>query len=171
MPKASEIVRQVSKLRNINFRVITLREPPKDKLVSYLDAEHRGDEPPALDRCARAEILVQGSTGSNDLIELILDLERKTIVKQQHLIGKHSYIDTTYMKAVENACLSNPQIKESVYKLDLPDGATPIVEPWAYATDGENDMSSRITMVSPPCPSSHQVVPPDSHNSAGSTSA
>jgi primary-amine oxidase len=50
------------------------------------------------------------------------------------------------MKQVETACLGDSRVQDEVKKLQLPDGATVIVEPWTYATDGMNDMSSRITM-------------------------
>ena len=134
--------------QKLNFRVITLREPLKDELVPYLDAEHqRGHALPHLSRCARVEIIVRGSKGSNDLIELIVDLGKTAVVKQQHLEGKHSYIDSAYMKEVEEACLVNPEVQAEIKTLDLPEGATVIVEPWAYATDGSNDMSRRISMV------------------------
>lgn len=135
----------------LNFRVITLQEPPKDELVPYLDAEHRGDDDvPAPQRCARVEVLVKTSTNDNDLIELIIDLNLGSVVKQEHLVGKHSYIDAAYMKEVEEACMADSRVQDEVKALQLPDEASVIVEPWAYATDGSNDMSKRITMVCPP---------------------
>jgi primary-amine oxidase len=134
----------------VNFRVITLREPPKAELIPYLDAEHQGLPPPsAPTRSARVEIIVKASSNKSDLIELIVDLDSRTITKQQHLEGKHSYIDSAYMKEVEKACNSNCKVQDEIKKLDLPQGASVIIEPWAYATDGSNDMSRRITMVSP----------------------
>lgn len=130
----------------MNFRVITLLEPPKDALAPYLDAEQAGQTPPSLQRCARVEVLVKRNTGNNELIELIVDLGNHVVVKQQHLAGKHSYIDASYMKEVEQTCISDSSVQAEIQKLKLPDGATVIVEAWAYATDGSNDMSRRITM-------------------------
>lgn len=133
----------------MNFRVIYLREPPKDKLSVYLESEHLGKHAPTkLNRCARVEVLVQNDTDKNDLREFIVDLDNILISKQKYLVGKHSYIDSAYMKEVEEACMANANVQQGIQTLDLPHGASVIVEPWAYATDGSNDMSRRLTMVS-----------------------
>ncbi|QSS63854.1 amine oxidase [Histoplasma capsulatum] len=50
------------------------------------------------------------------------------------------------MKAVEASCLANDEVQATIRSLDLPAGSTVVVEPWAYATDGMNDMAQRITM-------------------------
>jgi primary-amine oxidase len=51
------------------------------------------------------------------------------------------------MKAVEEACLADERVQAEIKTLNVPDGATVVVEPWAYATDGMNDMTDRVTMV------------------------
>jgi primary-amine oxidase len=51
------------------------------------------------------------------------------------------------MKQVEQACLANKKVQDEIRSLDLPEGAVVVVEPWAYATDGMNDMTQRVTMV------------------------
>ena len=38
------------------------------------------------------------------LIGLIVNLEGNSAIKQQHLEGEHSYIDSTYMEGVGEAC-------------------------------------------------------------------
>ncbi|CAN9441950.1 unnamed protein product [Alternaria alternata] len=121
----------------LNFRVITLREPPKDELVTYLEAEHRRDQAlPKISRCVRVEILVRSKNGANDLFELIVAIDSNNVIGKQHLEGKHSYIDAAYMKEVEEACLRDPKVQAEIITLNLPEGASVIVEPWAYATDG-----------------------------------
>lgn len=152
------IARPIFKDQEPNFRVITLREPPKEELIQFLDAEHRGNEKlPVLQRCARVEVLVKNSTDGNDLIELIIDLDSSSVVKQECLVDKHSYIDAAYMKEVEEACILDTQVQDQIKALQLPEEASIIVEPWAYATDGSNDMSKRITMVS--SPTIHDINP------------
>lgn len=121
----------------MNFRVITLKEPPKSELIMYLEAEHRRDHALLdLSRCARVEVLVKNSKGANGLVELVVDIDEEVVVKQQHLEGKHSYIDSAYMKEVEEACIADPKVQAEIETLDLPEGASVIIEPWAYATDG-----------------------------------
>jgi primary-amine oxidase len=131
----------------LNFRVITLQEPEKKEMVVFLDREHRGQptdiRPP---RIARIQVVREDST-KNQLLELFIDLDQATVIKQQHLVGKHSYIDSAYMRAVEKACETDKRVQAEIRKLELPAGATTCIEPWAYATDGSNDMSERTTMV------------------------
>ncbi|CAH0023596.1 unnamed protein product [Clonostachys rhizophaga] len=130
-----------------NFRVITLQEPPKQQMIAYLDKEHRkqpiGQVPT---RCARVEVVITGPKQNNNLFELFVDLDDNKVFEKKHLEGKHSYIDAEYMQAVEKACLANQRVQEEIRSLDLPSGSTVVVEPWAYATDGMNDMTTRVTM-------------------------
>ncbi|KAM5347546.1 hypothetical protein ACJ41O_007370 [Fusarium nematophilum] len=145
--KAAAIVRPHFVGRNINFRVITLREPPKNEMTRFLEKEHgnqpTGQPPP---RCARVEVVLENKSGNHELFELLVDLDDERVAAKQHHKGKHSYIDPEYMKKVEVACLADADVQEEIRRLDLPDGATVVVEPWAYATDGMNDMAQRVTM-------------------------
>lgn len=142
--KAANIVRPLFPGVSPNFRVITLKEPPKTEMVAYL-AKRLQRTTPA--RTARVQVVVPGVDTADALHELIVDLDKDTILDKRNLKGKHSYIDASYMKEVERACLADERIQTEIRKLNLPSGSTPCVEPWAYATDGINDMSSRVTMV------------------------
>ena len=98
-------------------------------------------------RCARVQIILRTDQNVNELYELIADLD-KCAVTQQHLLkGKHSYIEASYMKAVEQACLANEDVQNEIDLLELPAEGIVTVEAWAYATDGMNDMTERTTMV------------------------
>ena len=146
--KAAEVVRSLYVGKDVNFRVITLKEPPKNDMTAFLDHEQR--KLPAQwtpIRCARVEIMLKTAAGENELHEIHVDLDKRSVVNQQVLKGKHSYIDSGYMKEVENACMADQRVRDEIKKLDLPAGASVVVEPWAYATDGQNDMSKRVTMV------------------------
>jgi primary-amine oxidase len=90
----------------------------------------------------------RGESGSNELIEILVNIDSQSVIGTEHLIGKHSYIDSAYMQAVEKACRADPRIDAEIQKLKLPPGATVVIEAWAYATDGMNDMNERTTMVS-----------------------
>jgi primary-amine oxidase len=148
IPRAAAIVRPHFGSQEPNFRVITLQEPPKNETIRFLDSEHGGrhtDHAPT--RCARVEVVIRLSGEENALFELLVDLDNNKTIAKQHQRGKHSYIDTTFMQQVEEACLANPEVQEQTRVLDLPEGSSVVVEPWAYATDGENDMSKRLSMV------------------------
>lgn len=121
-------------------------------MIQYLEKEHHrqtiGEIPT---RSARVEVVVKGANDANELFELFVDLHNDKVSHKQHLKGKHSYIDADYMKAVETACLANDEVQAEIRSLDLPAGSTVVVEPWAYATDGMNDMIQRLTMVCRTC--------------------
>jgi primary-amine oxidase len=148
--RAATIVRPHFGPQEPNFRVITLQEPPKQEMIRYLDSEHGGkpfEHTPT--RCARVEVVIKLKE-EIALFELLVDLDNNKVVAKQHQRGKHSHIDTTFMQQVEAACLSDEKVHEQIRILDLPEGSSVVVEPWAYATDGENDMSRRLSMVSVP---------------------
>lgn len=132
----------------LNFRVITLKEPPKNLMIEFLEREHRlkhgGQAPP---RCARVEVIVKKPAQKPQLWEILVNLDEGKIEAKKHLEGKHTYIDPSYMREVEKACLADKRVQEEIRSLDLPPGSTAIVEPWAYATDGMHDMTDRVTMV------------------------
>lgn len=120
-------------------------------MLRFLEKEHAmqpvNDRPA---RMARVQVVTRDASGKNKLMELLVDLDRAVVVKQEHLAGKHSYIDSNYMQSVEKACLADVRVQEEIKKLALPTGASVIVEAWAYAPDGMNDMSERVTMVDTP---------------------
>ncbi|KAF4965109.1 hypothetical protein FSARC_7048 [Fusarium sarcochroum] len=130
--RASRIVRPHFGGPDPNFRVITLLEPAKKQMIPYLEKEHSkkpiGQIPT---RNARVEASIKGDAGENQLFELIVDLDDNKVAQKQH---------------VEAACLANEEVQAEVRSLDLPTGATVVVEPWAYATDGMNNMTERVTM-------------------------
>jgi primary-amine oxidase len=133
----------------LNFRVITLKEPPKQDMIAFLERERLGQSHvsrPA--RIAFVQVIVCADSGTNELTELLVDINRGAVVQREILVGKHSFIDPAYMKAVENSCISDERVQLEIKKLKLPEGASVVVEPWAYATDGMNDMSERTSMVS-----------------------
>ncbi|KAL3605109.1 hypothetical protein FPOAC2_00051 [Fusarium poae] len=145
--RASRIVRPHFGDQDPNFRVITLLEPAKKEMIPYLEKEHHKQPTGYVPtRYARVEASIKGDAGENQLFELIVNLDDDKVAQKQHVKGKHSYIDSNYMKDVEAACLANEEVQAEIRTLDLPAGATVVVEPWAYATDGMNDMTERVTM-------------------------
>ena len=127
------------------FRVITLSEPPKKQMIAFLDLEHgqpKQDavEPPA--RTAKIQAYVD-----KVYCEFKINLDEQAIESKEVLHGRHSHIDGDYMRKVELACLASPLVQEQIKGLNLPEGATVVVEPWTYGTDGLNDMLERVTMV------------------------
>ncbi|KAK6227466.1 copper amine oxidase [Colletotrichum tabaci] len=140
--QAAGVVRRSNGHARIFFRAISLAEPPKRELKDFLDNEHAGEITlvyPA--RQARVQAYIDKT-----LHELVVDLDSATVASDDLLRGKHSYIDTEFMAQVAAACLADQKVQKEIQTLKLPEGATVVVEPWAYATDGMKDMSERWTM-------------------------
>jgi primary-amine oxidase len=117
-------------------------------MIAFLENEHLGHlQFSRPSRASRVQVIVRDDSGSTELTELLVDLDHSVVVEQEVLIGKHSYIDSEYMKAVEKACMENERVQSEIQRLKLPPGASVVVEAWAYATDGMNDMSERTSMV------------------------
>ncbi|KAH6855386.1 copper amine oxidase [Chaetomium sp. MPI-CAGE-AT-0009] len=124
------------------FRVITLWEPPKADIIPFLDMEHEGKETPTPPpRLAKVQAHVD-----NRFFEFKVDLGRQSVISEEALEGRHSHIDPDYTRKAELACMADSRVKEQVAALNLPEGATVVVEPWTYGPDGMNDMSKRMTM-------------------------
>ncbi|KAJ5312024.1 hypothetical protein PENANT_c022G05685 [Penicillium antarcticum] len=145
--KAAQIVRREFNGHDLNFRVITLQEPPKQQMVAFLAKEHLDEtqtsHPP---RAARVQVTIPSASKSYEFVELLVDLDSARLIKKDHLVGKHPYIDSSYMQAVEKACRADSRVQGEIQKLKLPEGASVVIEPWAYATDGMRDMAERTTM-------------------------
>ncbi|KAF6795054.1 copper amine oxidase [Colletotrichum sojae] len=140
--QAADIIRGQGGNGQIFFRAISLAEPPKKEMITFLDGEHAGN----LDlvrpaRCARVQAYVD-----KELHEFVVDLDAATVASDTPLPGRHSYIDTEFMAQVAAACLADPKVQQEIETSKLPEGATVVVEPWAYATDGMKDMTDRWTM-------------------------
>lgn len=120
-------------------------------MIPFLEREHgrKAVSVKTPTRTAMAQVLVlPKGQDTTKFIELKVDLDAEKIIDQEHLVGKHPFLDSAYMQAVEAACMADARVKAEIETLKLPKGATVVVEPWAYATDGMNDMSKRISMVS-----------------------
>lgn len=133
---------------DLTFRFITLFEPRKKELVPFLELEAAGTIPserPA--RQSRVQVNLQDSEKRTQLFEFVINVDTKTVASKQHLGGRHSFIDAEFMTQVEAACLADSRIQTEITSLQLPEKSTVIIEPWAYATDGTNDVSRRTTMV------------------------
>ncbi|EHA52316.1 peroxisomal copper amine oxidase [Pyricularia oryzae 70-15] len=140
---AASIVRKAHVDSQLAFRAITLQEPAKDEMITFLEAEasSKTSSNKRPDRLARVQVFVQ-----NMLHDIIVNLDAEEIVKNEKLVGRHSFSDTVFMQNVAEATLADPRVQDEIKQLDLPGGATVIVEPWSYATDGENDMTERVAM-------------------------
>lgn len=142
---AAKIVRDRFAGSYINFRAITLREPPKAEVLPYLQADRNGSTLPRTpDRIA----YIQFYQDSPDLFRQIdVNLTTGEALNEKTLHGQHSFFDAADMRKAEKICLANPDLKKAFVDLQLPEDSTIVVDPWTYAPDGENSMDRRIIMV------------------------
>lgn len=125
------------------FRAITLAEPPKAEMIPFLEEERSGSTSKRPARVARVQLFID-----RELHEVKVSLDAASVVSDESLPGRHSYIDTEFMQRAGDACLADSRVQDEIKSLNLPKGATVVVEPWAYATDGMLDEKERWTMVS-----------------------
>ncbi|KAK4457489.1 putative copper amine oxidase [Cladorrhinum samala] len=138
---ASEITQSSDLIRSawpentaLYFKVVTLREPAKKELVPYLAAERAGKAVPSIDRRA---FVVYSLKGTHNLHEAVVNLTAKKIESNVKL-GPfvHPNADGDEIVAIEKAALSHPDVLAEVAKLQLPEGAELVVDPWIYGADG-----------------------------------
>ncbi|KAJ9639802.1 hypothetical protein H2204_003595 [Knufia peltigerae] len=141
---ASQILRKARPGEQVVFRIINLQEPSKSMLLPYLEAEHLQQTLPQ--RPCR-EAMVQFFSGTSEhFYEVVVDLERASIVSEKDLRGYHSYTDFEEQTCLEQSCLHDDRILKAIVKFDLPEGAVISVEPWTYAPDGVENATQRLTM-------------------------
>lgn len=114
-------------------------------MMPFLDFEHEVTEIPVKTPARMALVHVHVEKTFHDLK---VDLDQKSLPSDEVLEGRHAHIDPDFHHQVELACLADPEVQKLVEDMKLPEEATVVVEPWVYGTDGLNDMSERLTMVS-----------------------
>jgi primary-amine oxidase len=149
--QAAHVAQHAHPEARLFFRATTLAEPPKKDMIAFLEAETSSIKAAYPPRLARVQLFI-----NQELHELLVDLVEARITVIEPLPGKHSYIDTAFMQQAGDACLADARVQEEIKSLNLPEGATVVVEPWAYATDGILNEKERWTMVRKP--SEHRQV-------------
>ncbi|KAF1948145.1 amine oxidase catalytic domain-containing protein [Byssothecium circinans] len=121
----ADVVRSNS-IHEVFFRVITIIEPPIREMVVFLDDEHT--------RKPSAPLLRRAINKASP--QIFVDVKNRKAISHEVLKGKHSHVDTSYIK----------EVRTEHKALNLPERAEVNVESWIYVTDGTNDMSSIITV-------------------------
>ncbi|RDL33912.1 Amine oxidase [Venustampulla echinocandica] len=141
---ASEITESARLIRalwpantNIQFKVITLQEPNKADLVPFLAAEHNGQPTPIIER---RSFVVYYLRNTDKLHEAIVNLSNGKVETNVRLgPNVHSNIDGEEILTIEKIALADEGVKAEIAKLQLPEGAVVISDPWIYGSDGIND--------------------------------
>ncbi|KAF2807691.1 uncharacterized protein BDZ99DRAFT_446493 [Mytilinidion resinicola] len=122
---------------DLQFKAVTLEEPPKSEVLPYLEAEHSGKPLPRVSRKAFVNYYIRNT---NKFHEAVVDLSSGRVLRNV-LLGPnfHAGGDGEEIMRVEQIALEDEGVKAEIAKLKLPEGTVIISDPWIYGSDGVND--------------------------------
>jgi primary-amine oxidase len=140
--KAADVVRAAYPPASpIHFKAITLDEPAKAAVITYLEAEHGGSPLPIVPRSA---YVLYVTTNTNKTFEATVDfLTGKLATNVQIPDDCHAAADTSELVEIEEIALSAPEVKAELQRLNLPKDAIVACDPWTYGSDGEDDTTRK----------------------------
>ncbi|EFW21060.1 hypothetical protein D8B26_002679 [Coccidioides posadasii str. Silveira] len=134
--RASKIVKDKFAGRHVLFRIIAVKEPPKDEVVQFLEAERAGRP---LRYPARRIYVSYQFKGESEAFEDIVELYSGSVVHHRQLPrGMHLPSSQDDMLAVQNLVLDDPLVKSEIARLNLPLNTEVVPETWPYGK--ENDI-------------------------------
>ena len=123
--------------KSLHFKIITIIEPPKAQLRSFLIAERNGGFQSKIPRKASSLYYHQG-TAELFLAEVNLDANSVESIKKL-APELHGQNDIDESMALRDACLSHPKVLAEIKKFKLPEYLEVACDPWPYGRDsGEN---------------------------------
>ncbi|KAI9685764.1 MAG: hypothetical protein M1822_004324 [Bathelium mastoideum] len=119
------------------FKAITLEEPPKAEVLSFLESEHAGIQPKPISRRAFVAYYLRRT---NKFHEAIVNIS-SNVVEYNVRLGPnmHPWGDAEELMVAERAVLEDAEVKKEIAKLKLPEGTVVITDPWTYGSDGVED--------------------------------
>jgi primary-amine oxidase len=119
---------------DLQFKVISLLEPPKASVLAYLEAEHAGtlqnQLPTPPSRKAFVNYYIRNT---NRFHEAVVDISSGTVESNVRLgANQHGNGDAEEIIAIEQIVLADPAVKKELEKLNLPEGAVVVSDPWIF---------------------------------------
>lgn len=112
---------------DLQFRVITLREPDKSTVIPFLDAENKGES--YSTPLARKAFVVYYLRNTSKLHEAVVDLSEQKVEYNLRLGPNiHANIDGETMLSAEKLALNDEGVKAALKKLQLPEGAVVVCD-------------------------------------------
>ncbi|CAK1367288.1 unnamed protein product [Cercospora beticola] len=122
---------------DLHFKTIMLQEPAKAEMVPYFEAESQGSHLPTIDRRAFVTYYLRMT---NKFHEAVANLSTQTIEFNARLgPNMHAPGDGEEILALERIALEDEGVQAELAKLQLPEGAKIVVDPWIYGSDGVDD--------------------------------
>ncbi|KAF8847058.1 putative copper amine oxidase [Acephala macrosclerotiorum] len=127
----------------IDFRSISLEEPPKAELQPFLDLERACKltaSTPKPKRLARVNYDVIGRDKVAKYYETLVDVRNGMKVSDE-VIEKptHAALTLSEFEELTKAVANSALFKEEVKKLNIPEGFEVVVEPWPYGGPDEGE--------------------------------
>ncbi|CAG8943057.1 unnamed protein product [Penicillium salamii] len=140
---ATDLVKNAYQGIELHFKAAGLEEPPKAKMIEFLDAEHKKQPLPAIPRCI---FLIWYIKKTPRLFEAIIDVTNSQFVHHVELPRDfHGPVDRAEMNEAAQVTMADPRVKAEIKRLKI-DDTTVVLDPWDYGVDGE-DTQSRHTQV------------------------
>lgn len=112
---------------DLQFRVITLREPDKSTVIPFLDAENRGEN--YSTPLARKAFVVYYLRNTSKLHEAVVDLSEQKVEFNVRLgPNVHANLDGETILGSEKLALNDEGVKAALKKLQLPEGAVVVCD-------------------------------------------
>jgi len=114
---------------DLQFRVITLREPVKKEMIRFLDAEAKDETVSTLP--ARKAFCLYYIRRTSQLHEAVVDLSEQKVEYNVRLgPNVHANIDGPTIIGIEQTALEDEAVKAEIKKLELPEGSVVVCDPW-----------------------------------------
>lgn len=112
---------------DLQFRVITLREPDKSTVVPFLDAENSGEN--YSTPLTRKAFIVYYLRNTSKLHEAVVDLSEQKVEYNVRLgPNLHANLDGATILNMEKLALQDEGVKAALKKLQLPEGAVVVCD-------------------------------------------
>ncbi|KAF2670706.1 hypothetical protein BT63DRAFT_199495 [Microthyrium microscopicum] len=122
---------------DLQFKALTLHEPPKAEVLVYLEAEHTGVILPQLHRKAFVNYYIRNT---NRFHEAVVNISRHVVERNVRLGPNiHGPADGEEILAMERIALDDEGVQRQIQKLKLPAGTVVVIDPWIYGSDGVED--------------------------------
>ncbi|KAI9727346.1 MAG: hypothetical protein M1828_006966 [Chrysothrix sp. TS-e1954] len=122
---------------DLHFKSLMLQEPSKAQVISLLECEKNDESFTLPERKASISYYIRRT---NRFHEAIVNLTTQKVESNTPLGPNiHGMADGEELLAVEKLAMEDEGVKAQLRKLQLPDDAFVVCEPWIYGSDGVND--------------------------------
>jgi primary-amine oxidase len=123
------------------FNTITLREPPKDVMMAYLDWDKTASKPESIEREAFV-IIIERPSGH--VHEAIVSLTQNKIKSWMNIKGVQPILTLDEMGEVEAMVIKHPLVAAECAELGITDMSMVYCDPWAIGKHGTIGGERRI---------------------------